>query len=175
MALITRPDAARELGVTVQSVYAAIKTGRLSAVQTDDGKILIDNRTMKKEWKSKTAKKLGNKFKEDKPTYVFPLKPTSSISKTRESIPDYEESRARTEHLKAELLELDRQQKQGLLVPVAEVRLKWIEVITMARTKVMGLPTKAKQRIPELDVTAMDHLDEIVREALEDLAESQAA
>ena len=69
MALITRPDAARELGVTVQSVYAAIKTGRLSAVQTDDGKILIDNRTMKKEWKSKTAKKLGNRFKEDKPTY----------------------------------------------------------------------------------------------------------
>ena len=125
--------------------------------------------------RSKTAKKLGNKFKEDKPTYVFPLKPSSSISKTHESIPDYEESRARTEHLKAELLELDRQQKQGLLVPVAEVRLKWIEVITMARTKLMGLPTKAKQRIPELDVTAMDHLDEIVREALEDLAESQAA
>ena len=61
---------------------------------------------------------------------------------------------SRTEHLKAELLELDRQQKQGLLVPVAEVRLKWIEVITMARTKLMGLPTKAKQRIPELDVTA---------------------
>ena len=170
MALITRPDAARELGVTVQSVYAAIKTGRLSAVQTDDGKILIDNRTMKKEWKSKTAKKLGNRFKEEKPTYVFPLKPSSSISKTHESIPDYEESRARTEHLKAELLELDRKTKEKELVPMDEVENKWCDIISNARTKLLGIPAKAKQRIPDLDTNAMSCLDDIVREALEDLS-----
>ena len=35
--------------------------------------------------------------------------------------------------------------------------------------------TKAKQRIPDLDTNAMAHLDDIIREALEELAEPQAA
>ena len=47
------------------------------------------------------------------------------MSRTNESIPEYEESKARTEHLKAELLELERQQKEQSLVPVEEVNLKW--------------------------------------------------
>jgi phage terminase Nu1 subunit (DNA packaging protein) len=92
------------------------------------------------------------------------------ISRTSESIPDYDESRARTEHLKAELLELERQQKEGLLVKAEEVEHEWVEVITRARTKLLGIPTKAKQRIPDLDTDAIGVLDDIVREALEDLA-----
>jgi phage terminase Nu1 subunit (DNA packaging protein) len=92
------------------------------------------------------------------------------ISKTNEAIPDYDESRARTEHLKAELLELDRKQKEGILVPAADVEAKWLEIVVMARTKIMGIPTKAKQRIPDLDVDAISVLDDIVRETLEDLA-----
>ena len=40
----------------------------------------------------------------------------------------------------------------------------------MARTKILGIPTKAKQRIPDLDVDAIEVLDAIVRETLEDLA-----
>lgn len=92
------------------------------------------------------------------------------ISATREAIPDYDESRARTEHLKAELLELDRQQKLGRLVPVEEVEKRWVEIIVQARTKLLGIPTKAKQRIPDLDVDAIGALDDIVRETLEDLA-----
>ena len=96
--------------------------------------------------------------------------PEERIGKTKELIPDYDESRARTEHLKAELLELDRQQKEGLLVRAEDVEHQWIEIITMARTKLLGIPTKAKQRIPDLDTDAIGVLDDIVREALEDLA-----
>ena len=94
------------------------------------------------------------------------------VTKTREAIPDYDESRARTEHLKAELLELDRQQKEGQLVRVEDVEREWLEEITMARTKLLGIPTKAKQRLPDLDTDAIGVLDDIVREALEDLANS---
>jgi phage terminase Nu1 subunit (DNA packaging protein) len=72
--------------------------------------------------------------------------------------------------LKAELLELDRKQKEGILVPAADVEAKWLEIVVMARTKIMGIPTKAKQRIPDLDVDAISVLDDIVRETLEDLA-----
>lgn len=92
------------------------------------------------------------------------------ISETSETIPDYNESRARTEHLKAKLLELERQQKEGLLVKAEDVEHEWVEIITRARTKLLGIPTKAKQRIPDLDTDAIGVLDDIVREALEDLA-----
>jgi phage terminase Nu1 subunit (DNA packaging protein) len=97
------------------------------------------------------------------------------MSRTKEYIPDYDESRARTEHLKAELLELDRQQKEGKLVPAVDVEAKWVEIITMARNKMLGIPSKAKQRIPELDANAMSCLEDIVRESLEDLAEEAEA
>jgi phage terminase Nu1 subunit (DNA packaging protein) len=59
-----------------------------------------------------------------------------------------------------------------LLVKAEEVELKWVEIVTLARTKIMGIPTKAKQRIPDLDTDAVTMLEDIVRETLEDLAES---
>ena len=72
--------------------------------------------------------------------------------------------------MKAELLELDRKTKEKELVPMEEVELKWCDIISNARTKLLGIPAKAKQRIPDLDTNAMSCLDDIVREALEDLS-----
>jgi phage terminase Nu1 subunit (DNA packaging protein) len=57
-----------------------------------------------------------------------------------------------------------------LLVSTTDVEAKWVEIVVMARTKILGIPTKAKQRIPDLDVDAIEVLDAIVRETLEDLA-----
>ncbi len=48
---------------------------------------------------------------------------------------------------------------------------KWAEVITISRTKVLGIPSKAKQRIPDLTQDQVVVLEDIVREALEELAE----
>jgi alpha-L-fucosidase len=90
-------------------------------------------------------------------------------------IPAYEESRARTEHLKAELLDIERKQKEQQLVDSKQVQAKWLEVISIAKNKVLGIPSKAKQRIPELDVSAMNCLEDIVRESLEEIANTQAA
>ena len=50
------------------------------------------------------------------------------------------------------------------------LELKWCDIISNARTKLLGIPAKAKQRIPDLDTNAMSCLDDIVREALEDLS-----
>lgn len=183
MPLITRPEAARALGVTNEAVYAAIKTGRLSAINTADGRVLVNSDTMREEWSRNTQRRIGVgpkpagsptraplRSREDRMSASAP--PPLRDSQTHESIPDYDLSRARTEHLKAELLELDRKQKQGLLVPAADVEAKWTEIVTLARTKLLGIPTKAKQRLPDLDATAITLLEEIVREALEDLSSS---
>ena len=181
MTRITRAEAARALGVSSQAVHAAIKAGRLSAINTVDGRVLIDSDTMRQEWEQNTQKRIGVGPKPPSSPRA-PLRPReqrmartdTSIerrnSTTNEVVPDYNDSRARTEHLKAELLELERKQKEGLLVLAYDVEIKWVEIITLARTKILGIPTKAKQRIPDLDTDAIGLLEDIVRETLEDLS-----
>ena len=177
MALVTQAEAARILGITPQSIGQAVTKGRLKIVLDEKGRKRIDTSTLAEDYRKNTqtrkttahqkAAQVSKEELEDK--YQ---KPHSGprMTKTSEYIPDYDESRARTEHLKAELLELDRKQKDGLLVPAADVEAKWVEIVTMARNKIMGLPSKAKQRIPDLDSGAMACLEDIVRETLEDLA-----
>jgi phage terminase Nu1 subunit (DNA packaging protein) len=197
MALISKADAARALGVTKEAVYAAIRTNRLSVVRTGDGRELINSTTMREEWQRNTQKRIGRGPKppagttERTPKRPGELTPAQrreqqaesgeasaadlNLARTTEDIPDYDVSRARTEHLKAELLELERKQKEQILVKAEEVEAKWVEIITMARTKILGIPTKAKQRIPDLDTDAIGLLDDIVRETLEDLATTSDA
>jgi hypothetical protein len=50
------------------------------------------------------------------------------------------------------------------------VEAKWLELVTIARTKLMGMPTKAKQRMPDLSGDDIAVLEDIVRECLEDLS-----
>lgn len=166
MALITRKQAAEKMGVTIQAVYGAIKEGRLTAMEDDKGKIVINSETMVAEWNKKSAFRRVRTTSKNSNVVVH----KSRLSKTNESIPEYEDSKARTEHLKAELLELDRKVKEKELVPMDEVENKWCDIITTARTKLLGISSKAKQRIPDLDANAVSCLDDIVREALEELS-----
>ena len=138
MPLITRKEAAEKMGVTIQAVYGAIKEGRLTAMTDDKGKIVINSDTLEKEWYSKSAFKRVRTTSKDNNLVVH----KSRLSKTDESIPEYEESKARTEHLKAELLELDRKIKENELVAMDEVENKWCNIITNARNKLLGIPAK---------------------------------
>lgn len=153
--------------MTKEAVYQAIKKGRIAVYPDKKGTPMLDGDTLVKAWNKNTQRPVAVKIP-DKP----PANRTTEerMSRTQEYVPDYDESRARTEHLKAELLEIDRQQKQGKLVPVEEVEAKWLEIVSLARGKMLGIPTKAKQRIPDLDEAAMKALQDIVRETLEDLS-----
>ena len=161
MALISRSEAARLKNVTPQAVYKAINQGRLTPVVDNDGKVMLDKDAFVEDWEKtyhpNQMKKANNYYKPRQKAVVS-------------DIPAYEESRARTEHLKAELLELERKQKEDSLVPMKEVQQKWTEVITTARTKLLGISSKAKQRLPDLDTNAVSCIDDIVREALEELS-----
>ena len=177
MALVTQAEAARILGITAPAISQAIRQGRLKTVLNEKGKKRLDTATLADDYRKNTQtrkttahQKAAQVIQEQPAAKVADTAPGPRMTKTSEYIPDYDESRARTEHLKAELLELDRKQKEGLLVPAAEVEAKWVEIVTMARNKIMGLPSKAKQRIPDLDSGAMACLEDIVRETLEDLA-----
>ena len=177
MPLITKSEAADALGVSRTAVYKAIKQGRLPVVRAADGRELIRSETLREDWYAKTMAKIGVGPKPPAGESAFPPerpKPTPQSLTAPEPgdiVPDYNDSRARTEYLKAELLELERKEKEGLLVRAAEVEAKWVEVITISRTKVLGVASKAKQRIPDLTQDQIAILEDIVREALEELAE----
>ena len=160
MALITRKQAAEEMGVTIQAVYMAIKQGRLTAIKDNQGKIVINSDTMKNELTKKSEPKLIKKIEHK----------TYKSSQSETEYPEYGESKARTEHLKAELLELERQEKEKSLVPVEEVNNTWQKIITNTRNKLLGVPSKAQQRLPDLDNSAVSCIDDIIREALEELS-----
>lgn len=87
-----------------------------------------------------------------------------------QEIPDYNESRARAEYEKANILEMDRKKKEGELLDRAEVLKAWSDAVNASKTKLLALPTMAKQRIPHLDLEEIEILTELVREALEALA-----
>ena len=166
MALISRSEAARLKNVTPQAVYKAINQGRVTPVVDNDGKVMLDKDAFETDW--------------EKTYHPNQMKKANNYHKPRQKavisdIPAYEESRARTEHLKAELLDIERKQKEQQLVDSKQVQAKWLEVKSIAKNKVLGIPSKAKQRIPELDVSAMNCLEDIVRESLEEIANTQAA
>lgn len=86
------------------------------------------------------------------------------------NLPDYNDSRARSEYERANLLELERKQKEGLLLPAEQVEKVWANSVTIARTKLLGVPTRLRQRIPHLTLEEIAIAEELIREALEELA-----
>ena len=160
--LISKSEAATVLGVSPAAVTHAIKKGRIVPVQRD-GKEWIDGETLREQWGNARSRMRNVNSRVPK------AEPKTAV-RTAEDLPDYNESRARTEWLKAELMELERAEKEGELVRADEVSKAWCDLVAITRTKVMAVPSKAKQRIPEIPADAFVALEEIVREALEDLA-----
>ena len=87
-----------------------------------------------------------------------------------EDLPDYTVSRARSEFEKANLLELERKTKERILLPREDVELAWSSAVNITRTRLLGVPSTAKQRIPHLEIEEVELLTTLIREALDELA-----
>jgi len=71
---------------------------------------------------------------------------------------------------KAKLAELQFMEKRGELVDAKDVEARIVDEYARCRTKLLGLARKAKAQIPHLTHADVVTLDNLVREALEDLA-----
>lgn len=87
-----------------------------------------------------------------------------------EEIPSYNDSRARSEFEKANILEMDRKAKANALLPREDVGQAWDAAVNITRTVMLGVPSKAKQRIPHLTPDEVAVLMDLIREALSGLA-----
>ena len=79
--------------------------------------------------------------------------------------------KARKDRSIADLNELSLARRREELVPIVAVRLDWAAYIVPCKTRLRGLPSRAKQRLPHLTGKDLSVLTEIVDEALNELAE----
>jgi phage terminase Nu1 subunit (DNA packaging protein) len=91
------------------------------------------------------------------------------------SAPKYAEARAIREAYAAKTARLDYEAKLGKLVSKKDVEETWANIISLSRTKILSIPSKAKLRLPNLTHADIATLEVLVRESLEDLANSGAA
>jgi phage terminase Nu1 subunit (DNA packaging protein) len=96
--------------------------------------------------------------------------PNDSRAAVGDSVPDISRSRAVSEAYKAKMAQLEFEERASKLVDAELLRAKISAQIVAARTRLLGVPSKAKSRIPHLSVEDVGTLEKLIREALEDVA-----
>lgn len=86
--------------------------------------------------------------------------------------------------LTAERAALAREQREGQrikneqarreLVPVAEVEARWSDVIATARSRMLVVPARVRDVLPQLTATDVTKLDAEIRKALTDLGRAES-
>jgi phage terminase Nu1 subunit (DNA packaging protein) len=150
---------ARHRGVTPPAVTLAIQRGLLrDAVRVDDkGRKRIDVAAADAEWPMNTSRPPQSAGADVEGEEV-----TASDASTREK------------HWKAKLAELKYKTEAGELVPASLVDKRLRDVFTQCKTRLLGVPTRARQALPHLTGADVGVLEALVREALSELADGGA-
>lgn len=155
---------ARYRGVSVEAVSKAVKQKRISCRRDEKGQALINPEVADREWaansdQSKVRENLKREPEAPPPEDEEPQKP------------GYAQFRAIRESYAARLSRLEFEEKTGKLVDGEEIRKLWVTLASIVRTKVLGIPSKVRQQIPEFKPADYEKLEAIVRETLEDIAD----
>jgi hypothetical protein len=108
---------------------------------------------------------------EPPPRRPAPDLPTPGDVPTDEDLPAYTVSQQRKAFEQANLLEIERRQKEGQLVERESVVTTWAQLINSAKSKLLGVKTASRQRIPHLTAEEAEIIDGLIRAALADLTE----
>lgn len=87
-----------------------------------------------------------------------------------DGLPSITKSKRRTEFYKSEDARLDHEERRGLLVNAEQVKAGFVNMVTLAKTRLMGVPSKAKARIPTLTVHDIEILEDLIADALTEIA-----
>jgi hypothetical protein len=188
---ISLREYAKRRGVSVEAVSKAITAGRLAACVVKVGRApkIADPELADREWDANTRPRV------DQPSAHARIRPTPrralpdvhdpepaeavDAADIRDIVvPDYfisralrEAAAARRAAALADIAELDVQVRKGELVAVDEARGDVIERFTVVKTKILGVPSRVKQRLPHVSADDVRVIDDFLREALEELAD----
>ncbi len=82
-------------------------------------------------------------------------------------------SKRLTEFYKSEDARLDHEERRGSLVNAEQIKAAYVGMITTAKTKLLAVPTKAKSRIHTLTITDIEILEDLIAEALAEVADGR--
>lgn len=85
-------------------------------------------------------------------------------------IPTIAQSNAIDAAYKARIRKLEYEEKSGKLVNADQIKIKTVNMIKAAVNKLRGVPSKAKTSIPTLTVRDIEVLEDLIDEALQELA-----
>lgn len=143
-------------GGTLRAIQVAIRDGRLSRSLTADGKIMSAE-AADAEWLSTTR---------------IDRIPITGPTAAGTPPPDLNESRARREAAEAALAEIELAEKRRELVPAKDVESKLVNAFAHCKTKLLGVASRARQRDPALTGPQVSLFEDLIREALDDLADA---
>jgi phage terminase Nu1 subunit (DNA packaging protein) len=155
------------LGTTHVAVLRAIRNGRI-ARGVKDGAI-VDWELAEQDW-------LANIDRSKAPPAA---RENADRQRERRAVKETEpgedplslsEASAKEKYWKAQMAELKFKAAAKELVLAADVQRKMESVFFACKTKLLALASRARQRLPHLTVDDVSAVDELVREALEDLA-----
>lgn len=152
---------AKKIGRSGRAVTRAIETGKITAVVLVEGKPKISDPDL-------AAREFAERTR---PRADAPGVAQAGDAYHRLRI-EREEENLRAARAKREAEELALAARRGELVPVAEIEASLAEEYTAVRTKLLALPTRAKQRLSHLTAADVRVIDELVRDALGELADA---
>lgn len=154
MSLVTQAKLAEVLGVSAPRISQVKKTGRLEGTYVKRGNsILYDQEKAVAAWNGEIPQL------------------TTRIAGSEQEIPSFNESRAKSEHFRAELARLDLETKEEKLCEVEKVEREAFSLARSVRDAVNSIPDRvANQFAAETDpVVIHQALSEELRKALERL------
>jgi phage terminase Nu1 subunit (DNA packaging protein) len=155
--MLSERQFAKAVGASLSTVQARRQAGRLpkSAKKDRKGHWKIDPVVGAREWEDLAPLRAGGRGGDV------------------ESLKAWREARSRREAALASMAEDELKKSRGELVNAAEMRAWIVDMISNAKGKLLGIPSRAKQRCPHLTVADLAVVNGLIREALEDLAEGR--
>jgi phage terminase Nu1 subunit (DNA packaging protein) len=153
MARVTEREAAKALDCSRAKLQEARKRGDLvrSVSRDAKGRLVIDVEVARVELAEAAALRVTAKGEAD------------------ETLQRWRSARARLAEAQAAQAEEELRLKRGRLVEVDEVRSEWVKLVTRSRNRLLALPSKIRQRLPNLTHAEVALIDGLVREALSEL------
>jgi len=96
----------------------------------------------------------------------------SEVGDDGEVIPHLFQSKKLKEAYLAKAAKLKYETDRGQVVPIEDIKESWNQIVAVARTKILGIPSKCRQRSPDMSNETYLILESIVRESLEDIADA---
>lgn len=174
---MNQSEFARLLGVHAPTVNIAIKKGRLKASVARDSNgvpYICDVDLARREWAANTSVAHVRRPENLEAAIARSTDeaPSEPIPRRDFEPPDDMSPAQAKAYWDAKRAEKNFRQEARELVPAAEVEAALTETFHVCKTRMLAIPSRAKQELPHLSIEDVGVLERLIREACEDLAVS---